>query len=316
MTSNPLTPANPLTLSKLRGRTYAVTGGNAGIGYFISEQLAAAGAHVVVLGRNPERLAAALDSIKTRQDSARVTSVPLDLADLDSVAAAAETLRGLDRLDGLIANAGISDPGRERRTTQQGFELAVGTNHLGHFALTALVMPRLAATPGSRVVAIGSIMAKTTKFDPDDLQSERSYRPQHAYTQSKHAVLLTAFELDRRLRAAGVDVESLAAHPGLSVDAFSPARDGIVRSSAFGRALGRLPLPVQGKDRGAWSAVHAATDPGARGGQYYGPRRGSSGRPALTRPPRIGLDAAVASRLWSRSEELTGITFDPGAGRA
>ncbi|QXE33991.1 SDR family NAD(P)-dependent oxidoreductase [Streptomyces sp. GMY02] len=307
--------STPRTLPNLSGRTYAVTGGNAGIGYFISEQLAAAGAHVVVLGRNPERLGAALDSIRARLGSARATSVPLDLADLDSVAEAAEALRGLDRLDGLIANAGISDPGQERSTTPQGFELAVGTNHLGHFALTALVMPRLAATPGSRVVAIGSIMTKTTKFDPDDLQSERSYRPQHAYTQSKHAVLLTAFELDRRLRAADVDVHSLAAHPGLSVDPFSPARDGIVQSSAFGRALGRLPLPVQGKDRAARSALRAATDPGARGGQYYGPRRGSSGRPALARPPRISLDAAVASRLWSQSEELTGITFDPGADR-
>ena len=143
-----------------------------------------------------------------------MTTIPLDLADLESVAKAAEALTRLDRLDALIHNAGVSPRGRARQTTRQGFELAVGTNHLGHFALTALTMPILSAMPGSRVVPIGSLITTMVKFTPDDLQSERSYAPLRAYGQSKHAIQMFGFELDRRLEAAGADTPT-ARTPGI-----------------------------------------------------------------------------------------------------
>ncbi|WP_237771093.1 SDR family NAD(P)-dependent oxidoreductase [Kribbella sp. ALI-6-A] len=288
----------------LTGRTYAVTGGNAGIGYFIAEQLTAAGADVVLLARNDQRAQAAAAAIRSQTGRAVAAIVPLDLADLASVAAAAGRLSELDRLDGLIHNAGIN-AAKERRTTRHGFEVAVGTNHLGHFALTALTMPILAATPGSRVVPVGSIMTKAAAFDPEDLQLERSkYSAQKAYTQSKHAILLFATELDRRLRAAGTDVRAIAAHPGLSIDAFSPARPGINQPATI-----RLTAPVHGKDRGAWPALRAATDPDARSGQYYGPKYGSFGPPVIASPPRTSTDPAIAASLWAQSETLTGIPF-------
>ncbi|WP_405061338.1 SDR family NAD(P)-dependent oxidoreductase [Kribbella sp. NBC_01505] len=299
-----------MKLPDLTGRTYAVTGGNAGIGYFISEQLAAAGADVVLLARNAQRAAAAAAAIRGQVDREVAAIVPLDLADLDSVATAAGRLTGLDRLDGLIHNAGIN-AGKERRRTRHGFEVAFSTNHLGHFALTVLTMPILAATPGSRVVPVGSIMAKAVGFDPEDLQLERAaYSQSKAYAQSRHAVLLFAAELDRRLRAAGMNVRAVAAHPGLSVDAFSPRRPGVNRPARI-----RLTAPVQGKDRGAWPAVRAATDPQARGGQYYGPKYGTFGPPVIAAPPRISADPELAAKLWVASEELTGIPFNLPAGR-
>jgi NAD(P)-dependent dehydrogenase (short-subunit alcohol dehydrogenase family) len=307
---------NPEALPALAGRTYAVSGGNAGIGYFISEQLAAAGADVVILGRNPDRIRVAVEAIRHRIAGAHVTAIKLDLADLESVAAAAAVLTRLDRLDALIQNAGVSEAGRERRTTRQGFELAVGTNHLGHFALTALALPVLSATPGSRVVPIGSIMTKLVTFNPDDLQSERSYAQQRAYAQSKHAVQLFGFELDRRLRAAGADIRSIVAHPGLGLDGLSPRRDGINEPSALARVLARLPFPVQGKDRSAWPAVRAAVDPDALGGQYYGPAHGGVGKPVLVQPPKVSRDPQLGARLWTLSQELTGVDFPVPAGRA
>jgi NAD(P)-dependent dehydrogenase (short-subunit alcohol dehydrogenase family) len=312
---------NPEALPDLAGRTFAVTGGNAGIGYFISEQLAAAGGHVVILGRNPDRVRAAIEAIRHRIAGANLTAIPLDLADLESVTSAAAALTRLDRLDALIQNAGISQPGPERRTTRQGFELAVGTNHLGHFALTALALPILSATPGSRVVPTGSIMTKMAKFDLDDLQSERSYAQQRAYTQSKHAVQMFGFELDRRLRAAGADIRSIVAHPGLGLDGASPRRDGVNEPSALARVPARLLSPIaQGKNRSAWAAVRAATDPNAAGGQYYGPAHGlvhgGIGKPQLRQPPKVDQDPQLAARLWTLSEELTGVSFPVPAGRA
>ncbi|MFC8827378.1 SDR family NAD(P)-dependent oxidoreductase [Streptomyces sp. NPDC057137] len=301
---------NPDALPDLSGRTFAVTGGNAGIGYFISEQLAAAGAHVVILGRSPERMRSAADSIRRQTATADVTTVPLDLADLESVQSAAAELAGMNRLDALIHNAGISQPGKERRLTRQGFELAVGTNHLGHFVLTALTLPLLSGTPGSRVVPIGSIMTKRSAFDLDDLQSERSYQQKRAYTQSKHAVQTFGFELDRRLREAAFDVRCVVAHPGLGLDGASPQREGVNEPSPAARVGARLLAPMaQGKHRSAWAAVRAAVDPDAVGGQYYGPARGGVGGPVPGRAPTADTDPQTGARLWTLSQELTGIAF-------
>lgn len=311
---------NPEALPDLTGRTFAVTDGNAGIGYFISEQLASAGGHVVILGRNPGRVRAAIESINRHVMGADVTSIPLDLADLESVASAAAALTKLDRLDGLVQNAGISQPGRERQTTRQGFELAVGTNHLGHFALTAQAMPVLSATPGSRVVPIGSIMTKSGTFGLDDLQSERSYAQQKAYVQSKHAIQMFGVELDRRLRAAGEDIRSIIAHPGLGLDGASPVREGINEPSTLARVSARLLSPVaQSKHRSAWSAMRAAVDPDAVGGQYYGPAHGlvhgGIGKPELRQLPTVDQDQQLAAHLWTLSQELTGVDFPMPARR-
>jgi NAD(P)-dependent dehydrogenase (short-subunit alcohol dehydrogenase family) len=310
-------PWNPRVLLDLTGRTYAVTGGNAGIGYFISEQLAAAGGHVVILGRNPDRVRVAVETIRRRIASAHVTAIPLDLADLESVASAAAALTRLDRLDGLIQNAGVLGGGRQRQATRQGFELNVGTNHLGHFALTAQTMPILLATPGSRIVPMGSILTRVTKFDLDDLQSERSYAAQSAYAKSKHAVQMFGFELDRRLRSASADVQSIVAHPGGGLDGASPRREGVNEPSALARVLARVPfLVIQGKDRSAWAAVRAAVDPAAVGGQYYGPEYCGIGKPQLAQPPKVDQDPQLAARLWTLSQELTGVDFPVPAGRA
>ncbi|MFC3500151.1 SDR family NAD(P)-dependent oxidoreductase [Micromonospora krabiensis] len=306
---------NPEVLPDLTGRTYAVTGGNAGIGYFIAEQLAAAGAHLVILGRNPDRMGAAVTAIRHHVPTADVTTIPLDLADLESVASAAAALTRLDRLDALIHNAGVNAPAR-RATTRQGLELTVGTNHLGHVALTALTLPVLAATPGSRIVPVGSIMTRRTGFDLDDLLSERSYTPRQAYVRSKHAVQMFGLELDRRLRHADVDVRSIVVHPGLGLDGASPRRPGVNQPSPLARFSARLLSPLaQGKHRAAWVAVRAAVDPGAEGGQYYSPRRRGIGVPVLGTPPEVDTDRDLAARLWSMSQELTGVDFPALAAR-
>ncbi|WP_329108665.1 SDR family NAD(P)-dependent oxidoreductase [Micromonospora sp. NBC_01699] len=310
-------PWNPEALPDLGGRTYAVTGGNAGIGYFVAEQLAAAGGRVVILGRSPQRLGAAVEAIRREIPAAEIATIPLDLADLDSVASAAAALTALDRLDGLIENAGISAPGRQRTTTRQGLELAVGTNHLGHFALTALSLPVLAATPGSRVVSVGSIMTRRAGFDLDDLLSERSYNPRQAYVRSKHAVQMFGFELDRRLRHADSGVRSIVVHPGLGLDGASPRRAGINEPTPLARIAGRLLTPLaQGKHRSARVAVRATVDPDAEGGQYYGPARRGVGLPVPLQPPQVDLDPDLAARLWTRSQELTGVDFPVTAGRS
>ncbi|GAA3574939.1 SDR family NAD(P)-dependent oxidoreductase [Amycolatopsis ultiminotia] len=299
---------NPEALPELSGRVFAVTGGNAGIGYFITEQLAAAGAHVVLLGRSPQRLRTAVATLRTRLGAAELSTIPLDLADLDSVGKAAEELVRLGRVDALIENAGITAPGRVRRSTAQGFELAMGTNHLGHFALTALTMPVLTAS-AARVVPMGSLITRLRPFDLDDLQSTRSYSDFRSYAQSKHAVQSFGFELDRRLRDAGSPVRSIVAHPGLSLDQSSPDRRGITtRVPAF-----RLLAPIiQGKDHGAWPAVRAAADPAAATVTCFGPARISTGAPVPGTAPAASRDPRRASRLWTISEELTGIPFRIG----
>ncbi|MBB4688910.1 SDR family NAD(P)-dependent oxidoreductase [Amycolatopsis jiangsuensis] len=299
---------NPEALPDLSGRTFAVTGGNAGIGYFACEQLAAAGAHVVLLGRSPERLRTALAALRAQVACAEVSTIPLDLADLDSVGRAAGELVRRGRIDALIENAGVTAPGRVRRTTAQGFELAMGTNHLGHFALTALAMPVLTAS-AARVVPMGSLITRLRPFDVDDLQSRRSYSDFRSYAQSKHAVQSFGFELDRRLRAAGSPVRSVLAQPGFSLDRRTPDRPGIsTRVPAFG-----LLAPLfQGKDHGAWPAVRAAVDPAAEGGSYFGPARLGAGRPVPGTAPAADRDPDRARRLWTVSEELTGVPFPVG----
>lgn len=295
-------------LPNLAGRRIVVTGGSAGLGYFVTEQLAAAGASVVIAARDPGRAATAARSVRDHVPNADVTIVQLDLADLESVASAAAELEGT-RIDAIVANAGLL-PRRRRGTTIDGFERVFGTNHLGHFALIGRLLPTLLATEGSRVVHLGSVSHRRADLDFDDLMSVR-YRPYRTYRRSKLAVMLFAFELDRRLDAAstvrhGTRSRSLVADPGYATDALSPERDGIVRRAnrVFRFAVRFI---GQGKDVGASPVVHAVCQ--GQGGQYWATSGRLRGRAVLARPDADALDERTARRLWDESERLTGVTF-------
>lgn len=298
-------------LPSQHGRTFVVTGGNAGLGYFASEQLAGAGAHVVLASRSREKASAAERSIRERVPGAWVDSVRLNLASLDSVREAAGELSSLARIDGLIENAGVVMAGRERQHTADGFELMFGTNHLGHFALTALLFPTLRASPGARVVTLGSGSTRMVRLRPDDLQSERRYSSFGSYGRSKHATQAFGFELDRRIRAAGLDLVALVAHPGSTQDGLSPFRAG-VNEPSLGRRIAHAAAFALGGSKvgGAHPIVRAATDPDATGGQYWGRATPIGGRPMLNTPAMSSHDPDFGRRLWEYSEQATDIRFD------
>lgn len=300
------------------GRVFLVTGGNAGIGYFVAEQLSATGATVVLGCRDPARAAAAAASIRSTVPGARVRTVHLDLADPSSTAAVARSLEE-DRLDAVVHNAGVALDDPPRRVTGAGHELMFGTNHLGHFALTRSLMPLLAAAPAARVVTVGSFAARSERLDPDDLQSLGDYRPKRAYGRSKLAQMYFGLELDRRLRAAGSPVASVVVHPGGALDALTPARPALPASAAPARwAAAPAGLLVQGKHAGAWPAVRAVLDPAVRGGELWGPRVfGLRGEPRREPVWKHLADRRAAARLWDASCELTGTGRGPdGAGWA
>ncbi|WP_433241990.1 SDR family NAD(P)-dependent oxidoreductase [Streptosporangium sp. CA-135522] len=297
-------------LPPAEGRTFLVTGGNAGIGYFVAEQLAGTGATVVLGSRDSAKAEAAMTSIRSHVPGARVRRIPLDLADPSSLRASADALEP-DGLDAVVYNAGVLLDEPSRRETGDGNELMFATNHLGHFALTWWLAPLLTAAHASRVVTTGSFTAKSV--DLDDLQSAQDYQPKRAYARSKLAQMLFGFELDRRLRAAGSTVQSVVIHPGGALDSLTPSRPPMhVRT--VGERLRGLPLGVllQGKEAAAWSAVRAVLDPSVRGGQLWGPR--AFGIRGLPRPePVRGLlaDTELAARLWTVSRDLTGV--DPSS---
>ncbi|MCX5206343.1 SDR family NAD(P)-dependent oxidoreductase [Streptomyces sp. NBC_00237] len=300
---------------RAEGRVFLVTGGNAGIGYFIAEQLSATGATVVLGCRDPARAAAALTSIRTQVPGADVRAVRLDLADLASISDAAEALE-VPALDAVVLNAGVALDAPPRRETADGHELMFGTNHLGHFALTGRLMPLLSAARAARVVTVGSFAAKSERLDPDDLQSRRDYRAKRTYGRSKLAQMYFGLELDRRLRAHGSPVRSLVAHPGGALDSLTPPRPP-VHDRSVGALLRAAPaaLLVQGKHAGAWPAVRAVLDPAAYGGQLWGPRRfGLRGAPRPEETWSQLADTAVAARLWEASRRATGVDPDPAQG--
>ncbi|MFI1973272.1 SDR family NAD(P)-dependent oxidoreductase [Streptomyces cinnamoneus] len=300
-------------LPSAEGRNFLVTGGNAGIGYFVAEQLAATGAVVVLGSRDAAKAEAAMASIRSRVSGAHVRHLRLDLADLSSLKTAVDRLK-LDHLDAVVHNAGVALDDPPRRETEDGHELMFGTNHLGHFALTQWLAPLLSAASAGRVVTMGSLAARSERLDLGDLQSTEDYRPKRTYGRSKLAQMCFGFELDRRLRAVGSTVVSVVAHPGGALDSLTPSRPP-VRVTTPGERLRALPagLLVQGKDAGAWPAVRAVLDPDVRGGQLWGPRVfGLRGVPRCEPVPSHMADRAVASRLWAASGELTGT--DPHLG--
>ncbi len=301
---------NPRDLPSQAGKTFVVTGGSSGIGYFAAEQLAEAGARVVLAARSEAKADAAAASILNRTPNAAVEFVPLDLASLDSVRAAAEKLNRLDRLDGLLENAAVILAGSKRKVTADGHELTFGTNHLGHFALTALVFPKLESTPGSRIVTMGSAATRLVTLRGDDLQSEKRYGSFSSYGLSKHATQSFGFELDRRLRAAGSPVTALVAHPGSAQDGFTPYRRGVSEPTVLQRIAAGIAFPAGGsKEPAAWPLVRAAVDPTAEGGQYWGRTTPIFGRPVLNTPVASSHSAEFGAGLWSLSENWTDIPF-------
>jgi len=290
-------------IPELSGRTAIVTGANCGIGFETARMLAQKGADVVIACRNHDKGTAALARIRERAPQARVSLASLDLSDLDSVAAfARDFAENHRRLDLLVNNAGVMVPPLSR--TKQGFELQIGTNHLGHFALAGRLLPLLQATPGSRVVVVSSSAAHMGRIDFDDLSWERkAYRAWPAYAQSKLANSMFALELARRLAAAGSHVRATAAHPGWT------ATD-LQRTAGVVRVLN--PIFAMQPEGGALPTVRAAVDPEAENGSYWAPSRWfeMNGPPARGRLPRRAKDDAAAERLWTVSEALTGVVFD------
>lgn len=288
--------------------TVLVTGGNAGIGYFVAEQLASAGATVVLGSRSAAKAEAAAGAIGSRVSGARVRHMPLDLADLTSLESSVGHLPA-DALDAVVLNAGIALDAPPRREDGRGHELMFATNHLGHFALVHLLAPRLKAAPAGRIVTMGSFAARSERLDLDDPHSTRDYDPKRTYGRSKLAQILFAFELDRRLRAAGSDCLSVVAHPGGALDSLTPARPGI-HARSLSSTLRGLPagLLLQGKDAGAWPAVRAVLDPDVRGGEMWGPRVfGLRGEPRPEQPRAHMTDPRTAERLWAASVAMTGV---------
>ncbi len=291
-----------------KGRTAIVTGANSGLGLVSARELARRGASVVLACRNAEKGAAALEAISRVAPRARLELAALDLGSLTSVQAFAEQFRSThDGLDLLLNNAGVMAP--PRQVTAERFELQFGTNHLGHFALTGRLIGAMEGREDARVVTLSSNAHKMGRIDFDDLQSERRYNRWRAYGQSKLADLMCALELDRRLRAAGSTVKSLAAHPGYAATnlqaAAAPTLDRIVM--VFTNALA-----AQSADRGALPSLYAATEPGLEGGIYVGPDGIGEfrGYPRRVSPNGAARDEQVAARLWEVSEELTGVRYE------
>lgn len=290
------------------GRTVVVTGGHSGLGYETCRALAARGATVIMASRDVRRGEAARDRLRAESDGS-IEVARLDLADLDSVRAFADELvtRGAP-IDVLVNNAGVGMP--PRALTAQGFELQFGVNHLAHFALTGLLLPLLRRGGDARVVTVSSDAYRVGSMDLDDLRAERSYRPVACYQRSKLANVLFGLELDRRLRAAGVPVKSVLAHPGLSRTNL-PTSSGVRGLVGLVLRFGNAVL-AQSAERGAWSQLYAATAPDVEGGQFFAPggSMGMRGHPVPLRPVGRATDPESARRLWAVSTELTGVEYE------
>ncbi|WP_066552199.1 oxidoreductase [Croceicoccus bisphenolivorans] len=288
----------------LSGKTFVVTGANTGLGFEASRVLAAKGGEVVFACRNEDRARQAMAKISAETPHAKLDFVELDQADLESVKRAADVLSGRERIDVLVNNAGVMMPPLTR--TAQGFELQFGVNHLGTFALTSLLLPKIAENGGGRVVVTASLAHRSGEAMWSDPKAEEGYSRIQRYYDSKLANTLFFVELDRRLRAQGSPVSAIGCHPGI-------ASTELARNYGVARVL----MPIVGKvlntaEQGAWPTLQAATDPAATGGDYFGPRglremSGTSGPAFLT---RLARDPGAAQWLWTRSVALTGI--DPG----
>lgn len=287
------------------GKTIAITGANTGLGYEAARVLAGRNARVIIACRSPQKAQSARERILALHPAAEVETLQLDLSSLDSIREAAAKLGQEPRLDVLINNAGIMVPPYE--LTADGFESQFGVNHLGPFALTGLLLDKIRATPGARIVNTSSIAHKRGRIHFDDINAERGYSAIPRYAQSKLANLYFSYELQRRLDAAGDSTLSVAAHPGIA---------NTELSRYLPRAL-MLLAPVffplfNSQAQGAWPTLAAATMEGVQGGEYYGPgkRRETAGPAVRVESTRRSHDRDAARRLWELSIEMTGV--DPG----
>lgn len=291
-------------ISNLDGKTAIVTGANSGLGYETALRLAEHGAAVVLACRNQDRGEQALRSIKATVPDANVELMNLDLASLESIQAFATAFASNhNKLDILVNNGGVM--GLPRTVTEDGFEMQTGINYLGHFALTGLLLDSLAAAPAGRVVTVSSRMHVDGTIEWDDLMLEQSYDNWGAYRQSKLADLLFAFELQRRLEAAGSSTISMGVHPGRAVTNWPDNFSGFQR--ALMSAVARM--TSQSAEMGALPLLYAATAPEAKPGAYYGPDGDTKGYPAETQASDAAYNETDGKRLWEMSEELTGVTY-------
>jgi len=283
------------------GKVAVVTGANSGIGYEMARELARKGAMVVMACRSRSRGETAVSQIRQENPNANVELMLLNLGDLASVRHFADEFNNrYDRLDVLINNAGIMMPPFGK--TADGFEVQFGVNHLGHFALTGLLLDLITRTPKSRIVSVSSMGHRMGKVDFDNLNAEQSYSKQGAYGLSKLANLLFTYELQRRFEAAGVDAIAAAAHPGWTAT-------NLQAHTWYFRLLN--PLMAQNPPMGALPTLYAATAPDAQGGGYYGPGgwQAMKGYPAKEQSSDSSHDTAVAAKLWTVSEELTNVQY-------
>jgi len=292
------------------GKTALVTGANSGIGFQAAAELAAHGAHVLLAVRTPVKGEEAAARIRAASPAASVEVVTLDVASLASVRSFAESFLASDRgLDLLINNAGVMALAK-RELTVDGFERQFATNHLGHFALTGLLLPALEKATAARVVTVASLAHRNGKFELDNLQGEKKYVPWDVYGMTKLANVLFASELERRARKSGLTLRSLAVHPGV-------ARTQIFQNGpGMGDIKGIItrlfaPLLTQDDARGALPTLYAATNPAALGGQYIGPDGMGElkGWPKVVEPRENGKDPVAAKQLWEASEKLTGVSY-------
>lgn len=291
----------------MTGKTAIITGANSGLGLETAKIFAGRGARVILAVRDIEKGKTAVQEIKEEYSGATVEVMQLDLADLDSVHAFAEAfISRFDSLDLLINNAGVMTPPYAK--TKDGFELQFGSNHLGHFALTGLLLPLLLQTEDSRVVTLSSLAHRKAAIDFENLDGSQGYKGMKFYGQSKLANLMFATELDKRLKQHGISTLSLACHPGISATNLFKL-GGREMPRIFSGLMHRYLQPAA---MGALPTVYAATDPAIKGGEYIGPdgignRRGY---PALEEPDPAVKDEALRQKLWQVSEELSGVTFD------
>ena len=305
-------------IPNLSGKTAVITGANSGIGYEAARMLAIKDARVVLAVRNTVKGGKAARELRSIVPQANLEVMDLDLASLASIRSfAALFMAGHDRLDLLINNAGVM--AIPRRKTIDGFEMQFGVNHLGHFALTGLLLPLLQRAPGARVVTISSGMHRFGEINFGDLNSTRSYQKWSAYSQSKLANLLFAYELQRKLAAAGNGVSSIAAHPGYAATNLQAGGSDRSDSSLQARALAVLNRVVaQSAEMGALPTIYAAASPVVQGGDYIGPGgpMEQRGWPVKVQSNGRSHDDAGAARLWAMSEELTGVCYDIPAAAA
>lgn len=287
------------------GRTILVTGANAGLGFETAKMLAGKGARILLGCRSKERADGAIDAIKAEHPDADLNFVKLDQASLSSIKKAAEKVNKENRLDVLINNAGIMGPPYE--LTKDGFESQLGVNHLGTFALTGLLLPKLQQSKKSRIVITSSLAHKGGKIHFDDINAEKRYSAWERYAQSKLANIVHATELDRRLRAAGSETIAVCCHPGIASTEL--ARHLPAPAQIFMPLVG---LFLNSAAQGAWATLAAGVGKGTVGGGYYGPKGFGewSGKVGEASRTRRSKDEELATRLWNLSIEMTGI--DPG----